>query len=355
MRTNHRFTCCGIVAALLFGTPLYGQAPIGHAKSAESVDPQRQQIQQTIRELRKTVAGLNEQLQRLESLLKNSRPPSRLLEVWAMDSDGGKARRVASIPNFPIINSPEVSPDGRFIAVDGWKVNETLTAARLLVIDLNNGDVGDLGPGAMPNWSPDGKWLAFCKYSDERGVYIRTLDGETVRHIDRQGWGIQWSPDGLKLAYARGNKFVVHNLVSDSSREIAPADWNYTQIYWNPTWSPDSKEICFKARNEKSDTEFAIVNVAADVPTVRRRISAKGFLEDIAWHPDGTRILIPKAPSTGVNGQIYEFDPTKDDAPHPLAGQPTDRNNAGICWSRDGKTLFFISMDAALTVTRTIQ
>jgi TolB protein len=273
----------------------------------------------------------------------NASPADAHSEVWSMDSDGQNARKVAHVPGYPIINSPEVSPNGRFVAVDGWRAAESLTAAQLLVVDIESGNVDDLGAGAMPNWSPDGNWIAFCKYSNKPGVFVRSLDGKMERHIDPSGWGIQWSPDGWKVAYSRGSRFVVHDFVSAHSREIVPTGWDYSQIYWNPTWSPDSKEICFKARHEQGHTEFAIVSVVKDVSTVRRRISADGFDEDIAWHPDGTRILIPKAAANGVPGQIYEFDPRKADEPSPLLGQPKDRHNSGMCWSRDGKTLFFLS------------
>jgi beta-lactamase regulating signal transducer with metallopeptidase domain/Tol biopolymer transport system component len=264
-------------------------------------------------------------------------------EVWSMGSNGQNARRLAYAPGYHIINSPEISPDGRFVAADGWSAGESLTSARLLVIDIKSGEVDNLGAGAMPNWSPDGKWLAFCKYHNERGVFVRSLDGETERHIDPAGWGIQWSPDGWKVAYSRGGRLIVHDLVSARGREIAPSDWDYKRVYWNPTWSPDSKEICFKASHQQGHSEFAIVNVEDDVPTIRRRINADGFNEDIAWHPDGTRILIPKAAANGVPCQIYEFGPDDADEPAPLVGQPQDRHNSGMCWSRDGKTLFFIS------------
>ncbi len=263
-----------------------------------------------------------------------------------MDSDGHNARRVAHAPDFPIINSPEVSPDGKFVAVDGWNATEDLTAARLLLIDLQNGKVENLGVGAMPNWSPGGDWIAFCKYYNKRGVHIRSRDGWIERHIDPDGWGIQWSPDGWKVAYARGANLVIHNFVSAQSREVVPAEWDYTRIYWNLTWSPDSKEVCFKARHSEGHDEFVIMSVDSKVPSIRRRISAAGFQEDIAWHPDGTRILIPKAAADGVPGQIYSYDPSGTDEPSPLAGQPTDRHNSGMCWSRDGKTLYFISRSA---------
>ena len=133
-----------------------------------------------------------------------------------MDADGRNPRKVAHFGDFAIINSPEVSPDGKFVAVDGWKADQNLRDARVLVVDVRNGEVKDLVKGCMPTWSPDGKWIALCKYADERGVYIRSLDGKVERLLDRNGWGIQWSPDGLKAAYSRRGKLVVHNFVSDT-------------------------------------------------------------------------------------------------------------------------------------------
>lgn len=35
-----------------------------------------------------------------------------IIEIMALDADGKNLRTVASVPNYPIINSPEVSPDG---------------------------------------------------------------------------------------------------------------------------------------------------------------------------------------------------------------------------------------------------
>lgn len=300
-------------------------------------------VQHALDELRESVNQINQRLQRLETRWQNRQVSTTHAQVWTMSSDGRNARPLVYAPGFQIINSPEVSPDGRSVAVDGWREGERLTAARLLIIDIESGKVNDLGAGAMPHWSPDGKWIAFCKYGDERGVHIRSLDGAVQRHIDPEGWGMQWSPDGSKVAYTRGNKFVVHDFIAARSRDILPADWDYTRIYWNPAWSPDSKEICFKARHRQGHTEFAIINVSAEVPTVRRRISADGFLEDIAWHPDGRRILIPRGGAGGVYAQIYEFDPATDEQPKQLAGQPADRHNLGMCWSHDGKSLYYIS------------
>lgn len=268
---------------------------------------------------------------------------SPYFDIWTMDANGKNSKWLAYVPGYHIINSPEVSPDGKFVAVDGWKKGENLRDARVLIVDIENRTVDNWAKGAMPTWSTDGKWIAFCRYGDERGVYIRSLNGTAERLLDREGWGIQWSPDGLKAAYSRRGKLVVHDFIGDTEQEITPGDWDYEYVYWNPTWSPDSKEICFKARRKDGHAEFAIVSVESKTAKVRRRINAKNFLEDIAWHPDGSRIVIPGKPVDGAPAQLYEFNPHLDGEPVPVVGQPQDRNQGGICWSRSGKTLFFIS------------
>ncbi|MGZ0164609.1 MAG: TolB family protein, partial [Planctomycetales bacterium] len=243
---------------------------------------------------------------------------------------------------------PEISHDGTRVAVDGWKTGERNVDAVILIVDIKTGDVENHGKGCMPTWAPNGKSIALCKYGAERGVYIRSLDGKTEVRIDPQGWGIQWSPDGLKLAYTKRGQFIVYTSADDSWDVIVPKGWDYNFIYWNPTWSPDSSKLCFKGRNAQGLDQFAVVNLKGDEPEVEARISGKGFNPDIAWHPDGKRIAIPQGAVAGQFGRMVEFNPATvadngEKAGVPVKGQPIERHNGGMCWSRDGKTLYFIS------------
>ena len=68
--------------------------------------------------------------------------------IYAMDADGRNVREVTSIQDYPIINSPEISPDGKWIAVDGWKTGESLTDARVLLVNIEDRSAVDLGQGA---------------------------------------------------------------------------------------------------------------------------------------------------------------------------------------------------------------
>lgn len=271
-------------------------------------------------------------------------PPGLQIEIYALFAGDRVAKRVAAVPDFPIINSPEISPDGKWIAVDGWKHTESNTDAHLLLVSLETGAVKDLGLGAMPTWSVDGRWIAFSKYPPNGGVFIREVDGDAERWIDQDGWGIQWSPDGFKLAYARGGNIIIYDFIADSVKEVFPFGKSpYASIYWNCKWSPDSKRICFKGSRPNGTIDIGIISATGDAPNLRVRCNGRDYNEDIAWHPDGSRIAVPRGATDGKKGQIYEFNPDDDRPPVLLAGQPGDRNNAGMCWSRDGKTFIFVS------------
>lgn len=266
------------------------------------------------------------------------------IEIWAMDSDGTNARKVAAIDGYPTINSPEVSPDGQWIGVDGWKNGQALNQAHLLFVQVETGTVRDLGFGMMPTWSSDGKWIAYTQQQGQSGVCIRQFEGIEARQIDTQGWGIQAAPVGFKTAYVKGGNIVIYDFIREIGYDVFP-DGNspYVRILHNLKWSPDGRRICFKGVRLNGSDDIAIVSATGGEPNLKVRCSGAGFNPDIGWSPDGTRITIPRGATAEQPGAIYVFGPDDDEEPTPLKGQPADRHNSGMCWSRDGKTLYFVS------------
>lgn len=272
------------------------------------------------------------------------KPQPAVATLTALDMETGKLREIGSIPDYPIINSPEVSPDGEWIGVDGWKADQNLRDARIFLVNTRNGSAINLVKGCMPSWSADGKWIAFCKYPPERGVYIRSLEDQTEKLIDADGWGIQWAPDGLKAAYTRGGGFIIYDFIGDTKTEIKTKNpWPYVRIYWNSTWSSDSKQICFLGTRESGKMEVGILNLDGDQPTFRVRADGDEFHHDIAWNARGDMIAMPRGSTPGNPGQILVFDPNHHAPPRPLEHQPTNQVNGGMCWTPDGKTLIFLT------------
>lgn len=259
--------------------------------------------------------------------------------VYVLENE--TVREVGKIPGYATICSPELSPDQKWIAVDGWKTGQKNTDAHLLLLNVETGETKDLGIGCMPSWSVDGKHLAYSRYG--QGVWIRSVDGDESHLIDRQGWGAQWSPDGASIAYNVAGQLVILDGASATTRDIFPTkDKPYSYLYWNCTWSPDSRRVCFKGRRSDGTNEFAIVTVEGDEPQLKVCCSAEDYNEDIAWHPDGESIVIPRASRPGEPARLDRFrldDPKKIE---PVRGLPLDQHNSGMCWSRDGKKLYYI-------------
>ena len=261
-------------------------------------------------------------------------------EIRAVSADGAT---VIAIPGYPIICSPEISPDGRWVAVDGWKQGQSNVEAHMFIVDLKSDELKDLGIGCIPHWSADGRQIGYSKYG--KGVFIRTIDApEEEISVDPQGWSIHFSYDGLKAAYNKRGNIVIHTLATNEKRLVFPANGSpYNYIEHNFCWSPDSQRICFKGHRRNGTVEVGIVWVTGNDPKLRIRCDATTVQSDFAWNPDGQRIMFPKLPAAGQYQQLHEVDPDGDGPDVRYLKQPERRNNGGMCWSRDGKTLVFMS------------
>ena len=263
--------------------------------------------------------------------------------IYARLSDGSEVS--VSIPHFPIIYSPEVSPDGKWVAVDGWNNGQPSTAAHIIVASLETDEVRDLGIGCIPHWSADGKRVGYSSYSG--GVYVRNFDedNELAELVDARGWSIQFSRDGLKAAYVMsGNNFIIYDIASGEKRLVFPERKSpYNYIEHNFAWSPDSTRLCFKGHRSNGIIDVGIVSATGTQPELKVVFNGNEAQSDFAWHPDGKRIMFPRVAPGSPRSQIYEIQADSDEPPRLFSPQPNDRNVIGISFARDGKTSVFMT------------
>ena len=203
--------------------------------------------------------------------------------LWIMPSSGGEPRSVTK-EKFRLLNSPEWSPDGRFlVARKHYTSRRSLGAGELWLYHVAGGtgrqltkksnDQKDLGE---PAFSADGKHLFFSQditpgtrfeyNKDPNGaIYgIKRLnleDGVIESWIANSGGAIRPSPspDGKQLAFIRRVRgktclFVqdlqsgLETLIYDELDRDMQETWAVHGVYPGLSWTPDSRAVVFWAR-----------------------------------------------------------------------------------------------------------
>ena len=107
---------------------------------------------------------------------------------------------------------PQISPDGRWVAYVR-RSNDIMTdraRSSIWLIDAASGEQRPLVAGSgnhfSPRWSPDGKRLAYVSTAEGNApqLFVRWMDtGQTARvtGLPDSPQGITWSPDGRRIAY----------------------------------------------------------------------------------------------------------------------------------------------------------
>ena len=278
-----------------------------------------------------------------EFVFVTSHPSASETEIRVQSADGQVI--AIAIPDYPIICSPEISPDGKWVAVDGWRQGQNNLAAHLIVASLETDEVRDLGTGCIPHWSVDGRRLAYSKYGG--GVFIRDFEANAndEESIDPQGWAIHFAPDGQHAAYVKGgSNLIVYGLKTGKQRPVFPeGNTPYNYIEHNFCWSPDSQRIVFKGHRNDGTVEVGIASVMGEDPKLKVRCAGNDVQSDFSWLPDGSQVMFPRLPGPGQKTQIYLLDPDGDQPAVRYPHQPKNRSNGGLCWSRDGKMFVYMS------------
>jgi Tol biopolymer transport system component/tRNA A-37 threonylcarbamoyl transferase component Bud32 len=123
------------------------------------------------------------------------REPSRVLRVARPNGVP-----VGVLPEAPNVSYPDLSPDGRRLAVavsEGERV-------RVHIAPMTGGAMRPLtdGPSTVPRFSPDGRFIAFSPTrSFTAGVFVVSAEGGEPRRLSQTGGWPVWWPDGRRLGF----------------------------------------------------------------------------------------------------------------------------------------------------------
>ena len=270
--------------------------------------------------------------------------------LYRMSRLGGTCSKLCDVPTS-IAGSPDLSRDGTKLAFDGWQEHngEQFQDSHIFSLDLGSlHQVNDLGPGAMPSWSQDGRNLTLSQYNNHR-VSLMAADGSDQQLLDSKGWSAEWAPDGAKIAYTiyddQGANLVLYDVDVRQRRSLF-TNGEISFIRWGLTWSPDSKRLCALAKD--SDNQKILVVVHAEGEYHERRIisskipvSIMESLESpIARGSDGQQVIFAaKDPGSNLR-RLFALDISGDHPPVEVSGLPKEIHCTQPYWHPDGTIIF---------------
>jgi Tol biopolymer transport system component len=202
-------------------------------------------------------------------------------EVRALTDGSGRTSR------------PVFSPDGRWIAFDRWSLG---VSQDIWLIRPDGSDERQLtlhpANDSQASWTPDGRAVVFCSERNKQwSLYAARLDGgteECLAVLDPTFDNIRLSPDGTTIAYhapsAEGPINIWLAAVDGSGARQITHDQEYLAF---PCWSPDGRAL---AAEHRSGLDDHLMLVAADGTSVRSLVTAPGKHWPYSWSPDGRRI-----------------------------------------------------------------
>ena len=195
--------------------------------------------------------------------------------VYVADATGRNVKRVPAQGVSARVMYPSWMPDGRSVVVVDYGA---AGGSALYRVDIESGRSSALTNPAeflvgMPSVSPDGQLVAFAGQPNRGAAYdqaknqiwILPMDGRPYQVSAGQGRQPDWSPDGRWLAFTsnRGDStgrhavFVVdrtgHNLIQLT---------NHSPNAQHPVWSPDGTWLLFSAEATERSGVFGLARIA---------------------------------------------------------------------------------------------
>jgi Tol biopolymer transport system component/predicted Ser/Thr protein kinase len=187
----------------------------------------------------------------------------------------------------------------------------------------------------MTNFSKDGQWIAYVSYPDG-ALWRSRLDGsERLRLTDPPLYAVnpRWSPDGKQILFraeqtGEPNKLYIISSDGGTPEQQLPGD---AVPRYDPSWSPEGDRILFEEALPNGSRTLKLLDLRTHrvVPVP----GSDGYTFAI-WSPDGRHIVALTRDALKL--VLFDFETGKwSDL---LAGIPVTYQN----WSRDGKYVYFV-------------
>ena len=274
--------------------------------------------------------------------------------VYTVPASGGKAVQI-SPAGWP--ENPRWSPDGKRIYFRDARdepppfiASVPAGGGEIAVIPLRSDRrVYEAAPGGGNDISPDGKKLVFSggvrvrkdnKISYEVDIYTMPIEGgEPIKITKSPGQDRFpcWSPDGKSIAFIRyseppKNESYLMNIciVSGEGGEVKQITSESDNVYWACIdWSPDGESIAYFSK----DKTIRVIPADGGEPRVIAHVNKLSNHAELAWSPDGKKLAYT------CEGKIWIIAPDGGEPVEVKTGMSAEA--AKIDWSPDGEKIAF--------------
>lgn len=267
----------------------------------------------------------------------------------ASDARVLKTIQPEDITGLTDVREAEISPDGRHILyVTQPTISQRASRSAIWIVATDGSAPArrltfSAGLDDAPQWAPDGKSIAFLSNrpnpdatEPSRQLWLISAAGgeaQPLASVGRDIRSFRWSPDGRSIALlapdlltARAksdrtakrdwvevdapkdlNRIWLLDLASRAVRRIAIADRDVTDL----SWSPDGKRLALRTAATTGLNDFFyrsdLLVVDATTGVVERTVF-KGVYSTASWSPDSRRIafIAPEDDTIGIRGFVAD-------------------------------------------------
>jgi Tol biopolymer transport system component len=249
---------------------------------------------------------------------------NQINDIYVSEIDPNSSQ-VLTVPKREILHYeghnafPDYSPDGKYLAYISYRGSHPVEKIVICICSLENGDIKEVYPEfgklSYPQWHPDGESISLEGTDREgrKGIYLFEVKSEKVSPIvqiedDEDIYAHRWSIDGNTLYYTKGKltrdrifRIYTHDMSTGKDQELpgTPDDAQDIDV------SPDGESLVFLNRSGPGIRRLRIIPTMGGEPRELYSFQPDGsYVITPAWSPDGRYILFPQPTDTTENIEL---------------------------------------------------
>jgi Tol biopolymer transport system component len=244
-------------------------------------------------------------------------------------------------------------------------------------IDLDQGNMGETrlivqshrGLNSFPDWSPDGRYLAYVSGRPDSKSYVISIRDEKTGEereihpelIELARFEIRWSPDGRSFLATgqdreqRDGLFLVDAQTGKVKSPLLRGE-QVTGAFFDAQWMPDGRRIVYATNRRRPEVISRIVVLDPETGSEQEilRMTDLRLIGFLALSPDGSRLAFTAHRLTGgtdggaIASVALMVIPASGGEMRELFQSKFPEIFSSLVWSRDSRSILFMRANVSV-------